>query len=98
MAANNIKCDPLELHKYPTKPDIEYKSSSMGTYHYIILSVGYYPSSSILVKSQKKNANCYRIPDNYKVKLKCVEDHRDLCHQSRFLKPIEISTNTTQRN
>lgn len=69
MTTNNIKCDPLELHEYPAKPDIEYKNSNTGTYHYKILSEGYYPPSPILVKSQKNNNKCHRIPDEYKVKV-----------------------------
>ncbi|CAG8746899.1 2381_t:CDS:2, partial [Cetraspora pellucida] len=57
------------LHEYPIKPEIEYKNLTTGTYHYIILSEGHYPPSPILAKSQKKNNNCYRIPDKYKAKV-----------------------------
>ncbi|CAG8666571.1 11873_t:CDS:2, partial [Cetraspora pellucida] len=57
------------LHEYPIKPEIEYKNPTTGTYHYIILSEGHYPPSPILAKSQKKNNNCYRIPDKYKAKV-----------------------------
>ncbi|CAG8534058.1 1571_t:CDS:2 [Cetraspora pellucida] len=66
MASNKIKQDTMELHDYPRKPEIEYKDSFTGTYHYTIISEEYYSSPPILVKTQKKN-NSYRIPNNYKV-------------------------------
>ncbi|CAG8521409.1 15717_t:CDS:2 [Cetraspora pellucida] len=44
----------MELHDYPRKPEIEYKDPSTGTYHYTIISEGYYPSPPVLVRTQRK--------------------------------------------
>ncbi|CAG8856771.1 37444_t:CDS:2, partial [Gigaspora margarita] len=49
------------------KPEIEYIDPFTGTYHYTIISEGYYPSPPVLVRTQRKNDNSYRIPDSYKV-------------------------------
>ncbi|CAG8692870.1 22556_t:CDS:2 [Dentiscutata erythropus] len=67
MANDKIKHDTIELHDYPRKPEIEYKDPSTGTYHYTIISEGYYPSPPVLVRTQRKKNSSYRIPDNYKV-------------------------------
>ncbi|CAG8831774.1 33735_t:CDS:2 [Gigaspora margarita] len=66
MANDKIKHETIELHDYPRKPEIEYIDPSTGTYHYTIISEGYYPSPPVLVRTQRKNDNSYRIPDSYK--------------------------------
>ncbi|CAG8783645.1 22047_t:CDS:2, partial [Cetraspora pellucida] len=48
------KHNSIELHDYPKKPEIIYRDQSTSTYHYTIISEGYYLSPSILIKTQKK--------------------------------------------
>ncbi|CAG8490469.1 9396_t:CDS:2 [Dentiscutata erythropus] len=67
MASDKVESNSKELHDYPRKPEIKYKDSSASTYHYTIISERYYLSLPILVRTQKKNNNSYKIPDNYKV-------------------------------
>ncbi|RIB28987.1 hypothetical protein C2G38_2308496 [Gigaspora rosea] len=66
MANGKVKYNSIEIHNYPKKYEIEYNDPSTGTYYYTIISEGFYPPPSILVRTQKKK-HSYRIPDDYKV-------------------------------